>query len=106
MAKLGYSVDTAANGLEALEKVKKKIYDVVFMDCQMPVMDGYTATEHIRAFYNPERGPMMIALTANAMDDARDKALQAGMDQLIVKPITSDILLRTIGYVRASRMPC
>lgn len=101
LAKLGYSVDTAANGHEALEKVKKKTYDVIFMDCQMPVMDGYKATEHIRAFYSPGRGPLIIALTANAMEEARDKALESGMDQLIVKPVTSDILVRTIGYARA-----
>jgi CheY-like chemotaxis protein/signal transduction histidine kinase/integral membrane sensor domain MASE1 len=100
LTKLGYTVETAANGHEALEKVKKKKYDVIFMDCQMPVMDGYKATEHIRAFYSPERGPLMIALTANAMEEARDKALQSGMDQLIVKPVSSDILIRTIGYAR------
>jgi CheY-like chemotaxis protein/signal transduction histidine kinase len=100
LIKLGYTVDTAANGHEALEKVKQKKYDVIFMDCQMPVMDGYKATEHIRAFYSPERGPLIIALTANAMEEARDRVLQSGMDQLIVKPVSSDILIRTLGYAR------
>lgn len=100
LVKLGYSVETAANGHEALEKVKKKKYDVILMDCQMPIMDGYKATEHIRAFYSPERGPLIIALTANAMEEARDKALESGMDQLIVKPISSDMLIRTVGYAR------
>jgi CheY-like chemotaxis protein/integral membrane sensor domain MASE1/HPt (histidine-containing phosphotransfer) domain-containing protein len=100
LTKLGYDVETAANGQEAVLKVKQKRYDVIFMDCQMPGMDGYETTRHIRAFHGPERGPLIIALTANDLEDIRDRALQAGMDTLLMKPISLEALIQTVGYAK------
>lgn len=100
LGKLGYSVDTAVDGKIAVEKAKQKRYDVIFMDCQMPHMDGFEATQLIRAHHKPDHGPLIIALTANALDGAREQAAQAGMDSIIIKPISLDILQKTIGYAR------
>jgi CheY-like chemotaxis protein len=103
LMKLGYSVETAGNGREAIEKVKHKRYDVILMDCQMPHMDGYETTRSIRDAYRPERGPLIIALTANPLDDGPAQAKQAGMDSIITKPISLDMLIKTVGY--AKKMP-
>lgn len=100
LTKLGYSVETTTNGQEALLKVRQKRYDVIFMDCQMPGMDGYETTQHIRAFHGPERGPLIVALTANDLEDIREHAFQAGMDTLLMKPISLDTLIQTLGYAK------
>jgi CheY-like chemotaxis protein/HPt (histidine-containing phosphotransfer) domain-containing protein len=101
LIKLGYQVETAANGLQALEKVKQKRYDVIFMDCQMPIMDGYETTRQIRAYSQPEHGPLIIALTANSLSETYEKAIHSGMDRVITKPVSLDILIQTIGYAKA-----
>ena len=89
MERLGHTVDLAADGAEALAQLARQSYDVVLMDCQMPGMDGYTATKHIRsgelAGVNP-RIPV-IALTAYAMPTDRQKCLDAGMDEYVAKPL-------------------
>jgi CheY-like chemotaxis protein len=103
--KLGYQVETAENGLQALDKVKQKRYDVIFMDCQMPEMDGYDATRQIRAYSQPEYGPLIIALTANALSEAYEKAIQSGMDRVITKPISLELLIQTIGYAKTGPSP-
>ncbi len=85
LRKLGYTdIDTAANGQEALAAVGHRPYDAILMDCQMPVMDGYTATGELRA-----RGcdTPIIAMTANAMQGDREKCLAAGMNDFVPKPI-------------------
>ncbi len=105
LTKLGYSVDTAGNGREALDKVKQKRYDVIFMDCQMPEMDGFEATQHIRSLHRPERGPLIIALTANDLEGVREQALQSGMDTLIMKPISLETLAQTVGYAKKKAPP-
>ncbi len=83
--KLGLEVDCVENGEKAVQKVSEKKYDIVFMDIQMPVMDGITATKQI--FEKQDSPPIIIAMTANAMQGDREKYLAAGMDDYISKPI-------------------
>jgi signal transduction histidine kinase/DNA-binding response OmpR family regulator len=88
LEKRGHKVTVAGNGLEALAALKKESFDVVFMDVQMPEMDGYEATAAIReAEKNSERHQQVIALTAHAMKGDREKCLAAGMDGYLSKPI-------------------
>ncbi len=97
----GYEVDVASNGAEAVAKVKANEYAVVLMDCQMPVMDGYTASREIRKWENGERRLPIIALTAHAMAGERDKVLAAGMDDYLSKPLRTNSLERMLErYVR------
>ena len=89
---LGYKCDLALNGYEALIMEKQKNYHLIFMDCQMPVMDGYEATKNIRALDNPKIRPIIIALTANAMKGDKEKCLQIGMDDYLSKPVRIDAI--------------
>jgi PAS domain S-box-containing protein len=83
--KLGCNIDIANNGVEVLDKLNHKVYDVVFMDMQMPEMDGVEATQRIRLNCDPQ--PWIIAMTAHAVGEARETCLQAGMNDYISKPI-------------------
>jgi CheY-like chemotaxis protein len=99
LAKLGYSADSVASGVEVLAAIDQVAYDVILMDCQMPEMDGYEATRRIRALEaaNPERPRhYIVALTANALDGDRAKCLEAGMDDYLSKPIRIDDLGRAL----------
>jgi len=90
------NIDYAENGIEAINKIRMNTYDVIFMDCQMPEMDGYQATRAIRADYDNISAPVpIIAMTANAMMGDREKCLKAGMDDYISKPLRAEHL-RTI----------
>jgi PAS domain S-box-containing protein len=86
LKKLGHTFNSAANGQEALEALQTSAYDLVLMDCQMPVMDGYEATRAIRAGQN-QPSIMIVAMTANAMEGDRELCLQAGMNDYVSKPV-------------------
>jgi len=90
--------DTAENGEQALEKLARGHYDIVLMDCQMPVMDGYTATRQWRGHEadNDLQPLPIIAMTANAMAGDRQKCLDAGMDDYLSKPVSREHLENTL----------
>lgn len=85
--KLGYSADTASNGREAVEAIIRQRYDMVFMDMQMPEMDGLEATRAIRKIPQFEKHPIIIAMTANALEGDKERCLEVGMNDYISKPI-------------------
>jgi signal transduction histidine kinase/ligand-binding sensor domain-containing protein/CheY-like chemotaxis protein len=92
--KMGYkTVAVAQNGLETIEKLNAKFYDVVLMDMQMPLMDGLEATRMIRSTIDAKQQPYIIAITANAMQSDRDLCLAAGMNEYISKPIKFELLM-------------
>ncbi len=104
ISKLGYRADPAANGLEALTAVKRQHYDIIFMDVQMPEMDGLEATRRIRSLAAAagRRGPWIIALTANAMQDDRELCLAAGMDDYVTKPFKQADISAAFARARAA----
>jgi signal transduction histidine kinase/ligand-binding sensor domain-containing protein/CheY-like chemotaxis protein/HPt (histidine-containing phosphotransfer) domain-containing protein len=88
LASLGVTADTATNGREALEKLRQGGFDLVLMDCEMPVMDGVTATQELRRGERPGTHLPVIALTANATPEGRSACFAAGMDDHLAKPFT------------------
>ncbi|PIK91652.1 histidine kinase [Synechococcus sp. 65AY6Li] len=96
---LGYMADVVANGQEVLDLLQRVQYDLILMDCQMPVMDGYEATRRLR---QQERGSghrtVVIAITANAMQEDRERCLQAGMDDYLSKPVLKEDLERVLNH--------
>lgn len=84
---LGYTIQIAANGYEVIEILNRMKIDIIFMDIQMPEMDGIEATRQIIAQWGDQK-PMIIAMTANGLQSDKEKYLAAGMDDYISKPIT------------------
>ncbi len=97
--KLGFKADSVDDGQEAIERIQQHPYDLILMDCQMPEMDGYEATRHIRNQQTGITRPTVpiIAMTAHAMDGDRDKCLKAGMDDFLVKPIQPNELAKMLN---------
>jgi CheY-like chemotaxis protein len=87
LERLGLRIDVAGNGLEAVRMVRERPYDAVFMDCQMPEMDGYAATREIRRAEKAGQHVAIIAMTAEALAGAREQCVSAGMDDYIAKPV-------------------
>jgi signal transduction histidine kinase/DNA-binding response OmpR family regulator len=97
LLRLGYQADCVGNGQEAVESVAQLPYDLVLMDCQMPVMDGFEATKAIRAREGSTRHTIVVAVTANAMTGDRERCLEAGMDDYLAKPFRAGDLRRVLG---------
>ena len=99
LKKLGYSADAVANGVEVIEALRTIPYDLVLMDCQMPEMDGFAATELIR---QPDTGVLddqvtVIAMTANALKGDRERCLACGMNDYLSKPVRADALAEMLN---------
>ena len=105
LTKLGYVVDTAADGLEAVNSVRAQEYDLILMDLQMPRMDGFEATRRIRSMGEAGARVPIVALTANALPEHRDRCLADGMDDFVSKPFDFQALADTIARRIGSRGP-
>ena len=93
----GYDADVAGNGKEVLDLLKHIHYDIILMDCQMPEMDGYEATKAIRQLDSDKNKIAIVAMTANAMKEDRDRCLACGMDDYLSKPIRKEDLAQKLG---------
>ena len=99
----GYRVDVATNGFEAIDVMHEKSYDVVLMDCRMPGLDGCQTTERIRKLEQGNRYTPIVALTAHATTQDRDRCIEAGMDDFITKPVDAGLLVKTISRQLVAR---
>ncbi len=105
LRKLGYDLDIAANGKEAVEVWKRGAYPIILMDCQMPELDGMEATREIRRLEGPVRKTVIVALTASALAEDCQCCLDAGMDDYIAKPVGPETLQRKIEQWLATAAP-
>jgi two-component system, sensor histidine kinase and response regulator len=103
LEKMGLSCDVALNGEEAVRACVEKDYDIIFMDCQMPVMDGYEATKKIRSIEEGKRHAIIIAMTAFVMDGDLEKCLEAGMDDYLDKPFKLEHLKKMLQKYRETK---
>jgi len=92
LLKLGYSVEIASNGLKAIDAFQRRQFDLILMDCHMPVMDGYAATQRIRSCGISGRYVPIIAMTADVLDTQRQRCIAAGMNDFLAKPVKREIL--------------
>ncbi|NEO53929.1 MAG: response regulator [Okeania sp. SIO3B5] len=97
LKRLGYRADIANNGLEALEALRRQNYDLVFMDVQMPQMDGLEATKRICQIFPEVKRPWIVAMTAHVMRGDREECLEAGMNDYISKPVRVEALVKALN---------
>lgn len=98
LSKYGHAIDVAANGADGVEAALSKKFDLILMDCQMPIMDGYDAARKIVKALGAQR-PLIVALTANSFKEDREKCLEAGMDDFITKPVAREALEKIMRSV-------
>jgi CheY-like chemotaxis protein len=100
LTKMGYQCQIVGDGAQAVHALETGAFDLVLMDCQMPVMNGFEATRHIRAGDGLVRNPNLpvIALTANAMNEDKEECIAAGMDDHIGKPISPELLKERLEH--------
>jgi CheY-like chemotaxis protein len=91
----GYTVDVAENGAEALRMLAERVPDLILMDMQLPIVDGYEATRRIKADERTRQVPL-VALTAHSMKGDRTKAIDAGCDAYVTKPVVADEIIAVI----------
>jgi len=105
---LGYAADVVRNGQLAVEAWQRNVYPLILMDCQMPVLDGYEAARQIRRLENEGEHVAIIAVTAHALLGEREKALAAGMDDYVTKPLNTKVLREALErwWPRDSMWPC
>jgi CheY-like chemotaxis protein len=96
LAKLGVRADLASDAREALEMLRILPYDLVLMDCQMPEMNGYEATQEIRRMTGTNRNVPVVALTADVIGGTKERCLQARMNDLLTKPVDLESLSRAL----------
>lgn len=95
--KLGYRwIEIANNGLEAIKMIQNKTYQLIFMDMQMPLLDGVATTKEIRKLGNQIQQPWIIAMTASALSTDRDSCLEIGMNDYLSKPVKSDTIIQAL----------
>jgi signal transduction histidine kinase/CheY-like chemotaxis protein/HPt (histidine-containing phosphotransfer) domain-containing protein len=105
LERLGHRADIVANGAEAVQAVQSAPYDLVLMDVQMPEMDGLEATRRIRSQLSAERQPRIVALTAGALREDRERCLEAGMDDHLAKPLRADELAQALDRATVRPTP-
>jgi len=101
LRRAGFNIDVVSDGNEAVEAHRQRPYDLILMDCQMPSMDGFEASRHIRKLNTPQ--PVIIAVTANALVGERERCLDAGMDDYLSKPFQAEQLVSIVKKWAAVR---
>ena len=104
LERIHYRIDVVANGLEVIEALKRQSYDVIFMDIQMPEMDGVETTHFIRQSVSKTEQPYIIALTANALNGEREKYLSKGMNDYISKPVKIQEIVSALEKVSSLKL--
>ena len=98
LKKLGYNVTVVNNGQQAIDSSSQCDFDIILMDCQMPVMDGYQAALEIRKLEKSGARVPILALSANAVADHEDKCVASGIDDMIAKPIDLEVLRQKVAF--------
>lgn len=101
LQRAGFPIDVVGDGNEAVAAHRENPYDLILMDCQMPTMDGFEASRHIRKLDGPQ--PVIIAVTANALVGERERCLSAGMDDYLSKPFQAEQLVAIVKKWADSR---